>query len=181
MTEYRRAWSFGGTWFFTVNLARRQENQIPGIVFVCCEMLFGVFGWGFPSECQPWWSCRTTFIAYGLSPTERIFRWQGIPGYRPSPAWRMRISPRFPAVSYVLSLLPCFSASAPLWWIFFFSSFQGSSLGMSTSMGSSPKFLRNAWHLYPEPVTSVLCNQRGVFLRDLRVLCGELFIITTLL
>jgi len=28
MTEYRRAWLPGGTWFFTVNLAGRQENQL---------------------------------------------------------------------------------------------------------------------------------------------------------
>ena len=28
MTEYRRAWLPGGTWFFTVNLAERQENQL---------------------------------------------------------------------------------------------------------------------------------------------------------
>jgi putative transposase len=28
MTEYRRAWVPGGTWFFTVNLAERRANQL---------------------------------------------------------------------------------------------------------------------------------------------------------
>jgi putative transposase len=28
MTEYRRAWLPGGTWFFTVNLAERQRNKL---------------------------------------------------------------------------------------------------------------------------------------------------------
>jgi putative transposase len=28
MTEYRRAWLPGGTWFFTVNLADRRENRL---------------------------------------------------------------------------------------------------------------------------------------------------------
>jgi putative transposase len=28
MTEYRRAWQTGGTWFFTVNLAQRQGNRL---------------------------------------------------------------------------------------------------------------------------------------------------------
>jgi putative transposase len=28
MTEYRRAWMDGGTWFFTVNLAERRENTL---------------------------------------------------------------------------------------------------------------------------------------------------------
>jgi len=28
MTEYRRAWLPGGTWFFTVNLAERQGNRL---------------------------------------------------------------------------------------------------------------------------------------------------------
>jgi putative transposase len=28
MTEYRRAWSPGGTWFFTVNLANRRGNRL---------------------------------------------------------------------------------------------------------------------------------------------------------
>ena len=28
MTEYRRAWVHGGTWFFTVNLAQRRGNHL---------------------------------------------------------------------------------------------------------------------------------------------------------
>ncbi len=28
MTEYRRGWLPGGTWFFTVNLAERRENSL---------------------------------------------------------------------------------------------------------------------------------------------------------
>jgi putative transposase len=28
MTEYRRAWVPGGTWFFTVNLAERRGNRL---------------------------------------------------------------------------------------------------------------------------------------------------------
>ena len=49
MTEYRRTWHPGATWFFTVNPAERLGNRLLVGGLMCCELRFVTFGRGTPS------------------------------------------------------------------------------------------------------------------------------------
>ena len=84
MTEYRRAYVPGATWFFTVNLAERRGNRLLLDQIDALRRSFRYVTERRPFRWMRWWSCRIISIVFGRClPVIRIFsmRWNLLKGH----------------------------------------------------------------------------------------------------